>query len=313
MSLSPYFKPSVLNGGLYGSTRGLEGMFIDGMEDNHQDAFDKRVTGTATRNKITQWISNAKTVSEMLTNALGTRSPYYTIGEIQGTRLGEFTARYMQDSLGNMVRAITSVYDVLTEQGQQGVIIDGFGEVSGTIDVEFSKNPVIFMSNSITDNRIRTPNTVTMTVYVSNYYNDDGLGAVTDYLTSFDPTGIAKEAINILAHDGNTRAQQALYNLRRIQERGLPFRLYTPHGVYENMAIKTLKPKTTAENVDMLECAITFQELIMYQPYYDPSNGSPKSPIRTNILDDQDSSTLSILNGEVGKKMAKFSKLWGGK
>ena len=306
MALSPYLKPSALNGGLTGSGTKLTGAYA-GTYGMGKD-FDKR-NGA---NDTTETISNFKTVSEMLTNALGTRSPYYTIGEIQSTRLGQFAARYMQDALGNMIRAVTSIYDTLDESGQTGVIIDGFGDVSGEIDVEFSKNPIIFMSNTVTDNRVRTPNTVTMTVYVSNYYNDDGLGALTDYLTAFDPTGIAGEAINILAQDGNTRAQQALYNLRRIQERGLPFRLYTPHGVYENMAIKTLRPRTNAENVDMLECTIIFQELIMYEPYRS-STANYKTPLRTNILSDQDSSTLSIFNGKIADKTSKFSKLLGGK
>lgn len=306
MALSPYLKPSVLNGGLTGSGTKLTGAYAS-MYGMGKD-FDKRNGANGT----TETISNFKTVTEMLTNALGSRSPYYTIGEVQSTALGDFAARYMQDALGNIVRAVTSIYDTATERGQTGVIIDGFGDVTGDIDVEFTKNPVIFVSNSVTDGRYRTPNSVTMTVYVSNFYNDDGLGAAVDYLTAFDPTGIASEAVNILANNGNTRAQEALYNLRRIQETGIPFRLYTPHGVYENMAIKTLRPRTTGENVDMLECTIVFQELIMYEPYYDEAEIT--YPTRTNILSKEEGSTLSsILNGksDAGKKILQMAKMIG--
>lgn len=286
MALSPYLKPSALNGGLTGGPTKLTGAYagIYGVGDD----FDKRKGA----NNTTENISNFKTVMEMLANVAGTRSPYYMIGEIQGTAIGKWASRYLQNSLGNVVRAISNLWDTFSSDssGQQGVIIDGFGTVNGKIDVELTKNPIIFVSNGVSDSRMRNPNTVNMTVYVSNYYNDDGLGAVVDYLTAFDPTGIIKEGFNILANDGNTRAQQALYNLRRIQERGLPFTLYTPHGVYENMLIKSLSPRTTGENVDMLECDIIFQEMIMYEPYYSDES-SKKYPTRTNVLNDADAST----------------------
>lgn len=311
MSLSPYLKPSVLNGGLFGTPRGMEGMLTN-VEDNPEVAFDKRKVGDKSFNTRSQKISNIKTVSDMLTNALGSRSPYYMIGEIQSTAIGQFASRYMQDALGNVIRAITSITDSINGEGQTGVIIDGFGTVSGDIDVDFTKNPIIFTAAAVTDGRIRTPNKVTMTVYVSNFYNDDGLGAAVDYLTAFDPTGITGETINILAKNGNTRAQEALYNLRRLQETGRPFSVYTPHGVYENMSIKSLKPKTTAENVDMLECEVVFQELIMYEPYYESSNIT--YPIRTNIIDDADSSTLtSLMNAKSNalKKIDTYAKAIG--
>lgn len=278
MALSPYLKPSVLNGGLFGSNKGLAGAYTLGGQGKD---FDKRnATEFVNNQTLSETISSVKTISEMLTNAVGSRSPYYTIGEIQSTNIGKVAARYFQDVLGNMVRAIAPIGD----DGQRGVIIDGFGTISGKIDVELTKNPVVFVGSGITDNRMRNPNTVTMTVYVSNLYHDDGIGAAVDYLTAFDPTGIAAEAVNALAKDGNTRAQRALYSLKTIQESGQPFTVYTPHGVYENMLIKSLSPKTTAENVDMLECEVVFQEIIMFQPY---SSGANKNfPTRTTVYKD---------------------------
>ena len=307
MALSPYLKPSALNGGLYGNS---------GMSNAYTGAYnagDKSLDKRARSNGDNNWtgrISTIKTVSEMLTNALGSRSPYYTIGEIQGVAVGRGMARYMQNTLGNIVRAVTSTVDMFTGNGQTGVIIDGFGNIDGKIDVAFSKNPVVFVGESVTDNRIRNPNTLTMTVYVSNYYNDNGLGAAVDYLTGYDPTGIVKETVNLLANDGNTRAQSALYSLRGLQEKGRPFTVYTPHGVYENMLIKSLSPKTTAENVDMLECEITFQEVIMYEPFY--SGDTRKLPMRTNIIDTNNESILESLKGDnIKAKLKSYEKIIG--
>lgn len=304
MSLSPYFKPSVINGGLFGANRGLEGMYTIGGQGKD---FDKRNAREALMTRpLSEVISEAKTISEMLTNAVGSRSPYYTIGEIQDTRTGSVAARYFQDVLGNMVRAVTSIVDSHSGNGQLGVVIDGFGTVSGKIDVELTRNPVVFVGSSVTDSRYRTPNTVNMTVYVSNLYNDDGLGAAVDYLTGFDPTGFAAEAVQALARNGNTRAQQALYALKTLQEKGRPFTLYTPHGVYENMTIKSLAPRTTAENVDMLECDIVFQEIILFQPYV--SSANIKYPTRTTVLADED---WTYWKGKAADKIARWAN-WSG-
>lgn len=307
MALSALLSPNLLNGGLFGNPN-KNGY----AKQPGTDAFDKRATGDMfkTSNKISEyraWI-------DMMSNALGVRSPYYTIGEIQGTGVGQYVTRYMQNQVGDVIRAVTSTYDAISGSGQAGVIIDGFGDVSGKIDIEFAKNPVVFVSNSVTDNRIRTPNTVNMKVFVSNYYNDNGLGAAVDYLSSKDQTGILGEGVKWLINDGNTRAQDALYNLRRIQETGKPFTVYTPHGVYENMLIQSLRPRTTAENVDMLECDIVFQEVLMYVPYL-TAKSNWKWPARTNIISDEYSTTWDeVTTGTYyTDKINRIWKAFGGK
>lgn len=307
MALSAYKSPNLLNGGLFGNPN--KGGWAKAPST---DAFDKRATGDLfkTSNKMSEY----RATIDMLSNAVGVRSPYYTIGEIQGTGVGKYVTRYMQNQIGDTVRAITSTIDAFTGDGQAGVIIDGFGDITGKIDIEFSRNPVVFVSNSVSDNRIRTPNTVNMKVFVSNYYNDNGLGAAVDYLSSKDQTGIVGETIKWLINDGNTRAQEALYNLRRLQETGKPFTVYTPHGVYENMLIQSLRPRTTAENVDMLECDIVFQEVIMYVPYLN-AKSNWKWPARTNIISDDSSTTWSelISKSTYTDKVNRIWKAFGGK
>lgn len=262
-------------------------------------SFDKRYTSEqkSSLQKISSYIDNM----EGWANALGTRSPYYTIGEIQSTWLGQKASRYLPNGLGNMIRAITSAVDWLTDSGQQGVVIDGFGDISADISVEFTKNPVVFVGSQVTDGRMRTPNTVQMTIYVSNYNNDNAIGTWLDSkLNDFDNTGLAAAAVDLLLTNGNTRAQQALYKLREIQEKGQPFTVYTPHGIYQNMLIQSLKPKTTAENLDMLECDITFMEMIMYEPY--KSSNTTSIVARTNV---GDSSIVSY-------GMEQLRSLWTG-
>lgn len=302
MALSYYKSAAWLNKNIIGSSTQTTPLTTNTMGD--VGGFDKR-NGPIHGDKTYQaYINNSKLISEMLTNKPGCRSPYYRIGQVEGA-IGRTMSRYMQNALGNSIRAITDITDwalgtrnFISGIGQTGVIIDGFGTVSGKIDVEITKNPVVFVSSSVSDSRIRTPNTVTMTVYVSNLYSDTGLDSVIE--RALVGWGAGVNTVNIIMHDGNTRAQQALYSLRGLQEKGLPFSVYTPHGVYENMVIKSLAPKTTAENVDMLECDITFQEMIMYEPYYDAKN--TKFPTRTNVLGPNEGTLLdkakSIVNGD---------------
>lgn len=250
------------------------------------DAFDKR-NGSVTGG-ITEVVDAVLDTSDALSNALGMKSPYYKIGEINPLDDSQMFSAFGQNALGNVVRAVTSVAGQfgLVEGYQNGVVIDGFGVVSGNIDIKFTENPVLFVGGSISDGRYRTPNTVQMKVFVSNYYNDDLIGMGIDALGSAlglgSLTGMAK---NIALYGGNSRAQQALYNLRKLQETGRPFVLYTPHGRYENMMIESLRPITDDKNVDMLECDITFKEVIMYEIYRTDGN-STTIPSRQNVGSD---------------------------
>lgn len=280
MSLSKYKNIDNLNAHVWHTSKQAPG---DDAVVNAGD-FDKRFVSDNNGGTL-QKLSTYVDYMEGLGNAVGVRSPYYTIGEIQSTIIGQKASRYVPNGLGSMVRAVTSAYDWLTGEGQSGVIIDGFGDISGDISVEFAQSPVLFVSSRVTDNRMRTPNTIQMKVFVSNYNNDNAIGTWIDSYTvaEKDQSGILEYVSNLVLANGNTRAQQALYNLREIQEQGRPFTVYTPHGVYENMLIKSLKPKTTAENLDMLECDITFQEVIMYETYKSTQTESVLA--RTNIGD----------------------------
>lgn len=265
-----------------------------------EDAFDKnKSAGLST---IANWVDIASDVASEVSNMLGYRAPMYTIGEIPNAGTEE-VSQWLPDSLGNVVRAVSDL--VGYESEQDGVIIDGIGTFDGKFSMELPKNAMLYRSSGITDQRVRTPSECKMTVYVSNHLSDDILGSVANQITALDPTGLLEKVTdNILRDGGNTRAQQALYKLRWIQENGKPFKVYTPHCVFENMIIKDVTVKTDETSMDTLVADITFVELLMYT-----TNGSlARTPTRENVIDSSSTSFSRV--SDIAK--SSWSKVFGG-
>lgn len=265
-----------------------------------EDAFDKnKSAGLST---VANWVDIASDVASEVSNMLGYRAPMYTIGEIPNAGTEE-VSQWLPDSLGNVVRAVSDVIGYGSEQ--DGVIIDGIGTFDGKFSMELPKNAMLYRSSGITDQRVRTPSECKMTVYVSNHLSDDILGSVANQITALDPTGLLEKVTdNILRDGGNTRAQQALYKLRWIQENGKPFKVYTPHCVFENMIIKDVTVKTDETSMDTLVADITFMELLMYT-----TNGSlARTPTRENVIDSSSSSFSRV--SDIAK--SSWSKVFGG-
>jgi len=239
-----------------------------------------------------------KTGADYIQNILGTRSPMYTIGELPADNLVNRYSHYLPDEINGLVRAVENtvgnVLDAVGLEGaakifknqQEGVIIDGIGDVSGTHEVDFSSNPNVFKTDQIVNNRIRRPSKLTMTIYVSNYNNDDTTASYFDRWGQLHPDWA--EGINLgknlIYYGGYTRAQYALYKLRWLMENGKPFTVYTPHGIYDNMLIKTIRPYTTDKTMDMLYCDLEFEEIIFYAPY---SSTIGTQPARVGIAKSQ--------------------------
>lgn len=278
MSLSPYINPTNLNASL--QTTNKVGQFL------YPDSFDKRSSTGLSKLRSTAMdiVDTVKDVSDSIGNAVGTRSPMYTIGEIPRSldgALGTITSasQYVPDQISGLVRAVSSAF---FGNEQDGVIIDGLGKVDGKHSVEYTKNPAYFIGSNIIDQRYRQPSTLTMTVMVSNYLNDDITGTLLDSVSALDPTGLFGSVKNMIKYEGNTRAQYALYKLRWLMENAKPFTVYTPHGIYENMLIKSLNPTTDASKMDMLYCEIQFQEIIFCKPY---SSTPGKIPARRGVAE----------------------------
>lgn len=293
MSLSPWLQPSAINSPLQAAAS-----FGIGGYDN-TGSLDKRNNGDpmGTRNKINEY----KSVAETITNALGNRSPYYIIGEIPDDNLVTQYSKY----LGEFGGAVRAVSDLITGKEQEGVIIDCLGDITGNISIELTTNPILFQSGSVADGRLRKPNVVKAVVGISNFNNDDIVDMAIDTISALDPTGLLGSAANTLINGGNTRAQAALYKLRWLQENGKPFKVYTPHGFYENMLITTIEPVTNAGTMDMLFASITFTEIIYAQPYYsNPGDFSPV-PVRENVVETNSSGVLDIASN-IGKKIGSL-------
>jgi len=256
--LSPLKKPQALNGGMLASGKLTNTLYgsTDALDKRNPSAFANIVSG----------IDTAKDVAETIANAAGIRSPYFIIGEIPNDPSPQYIwSSYDKAALG-VIRAVSNS---VRNWGlkQEGVIIDCLGEITANMSVEFTTKPLVYLSNSVIDSRIRKPVTVKATVAVSNYLADDAFGMAMNQAAAWDPTGALEFTMNYLLYDGNTRAQYALYKLRWLMENGEPFTVYTPHGYYENMLITSLVPRTDDKNLDMLLCDITYQEAIMAAPY----------------------------------------------
>lgn len=272
MSLSPYVQQQNLNGALTSTLTPRATSMIGGKL--FPDAFDKRTNGGGFGQylvKATEIVDTVADVADTIANAVGARSPLYSIGQI--TSRPTIESAWNPSATTGLIRALSSTLQTATTFGlgnditQEGVIIDGIGDVDAEMSVDFSKNPSVYMTDQIIDNRVRVPATVRMTVMVSNYLNDDLAETIVDGISALDPTGLVSSFDNYLMNDGYTRAQSKLYQLRNLMENGRPFDVYTPHGVYSNMLIRSLKPRTSAETMDMLYCDIEFQEVILYAPY----------------------------------------------
>lgn len=267
---------------------------------NGDDALDKRVGKTGigkTIEGVSNIINTASAIGETVSNMLGNRNPYYIIGEIpEDAEWGKTAEKYL-GGVGSAVRAVSKLW---YGAKQEGVIIDCLGDIDGESSVEFTQNPIMYVTNGITDSRMRKPATVSAVVAVSNYNSDSIIESVVgSVLGGLDATGgfLTNSITNNLFYGGNTRAQYALYRLRWLMENGSPFTVHTPHGIYENMLIKSIKPKTDATNMDMLYATIEFEEIIMYSTYIQTTDGKnlPKRPARKGVT--QGKSSMNWLLG----------------
>lgn len=259
------------------------------------DALDKRnSSGFA---NIVRTVDTAKDVAETIANSLGIRSPYFVIGEIPNNT--EYEQKIWSSYDKAMVGVVRAVSNAANRWGvqQQGVIIDCLGDINANMSVEFTSKPLVYLSNSVIDSRVRKPTVVKATVAISNYLADDAVGMVANQAALWDPTGILDVVRDKLLYEGYTRAQYALYKLRWLMENGQPFTVYTPHGYYENMLIQSLAPRTNDRNLDMLLCDITYQEAILSAPYMTYAELQKRAPTRTSISTSDNTTITHLIRG----------------
>lgn len=238
--------------------------------------------------------SGARSTFDILGLA-GQKKPEYTIGKIDSqTELDiEKNMGFWGNGIaGTVAKAVASIGN---DGQEKGVIIDGYDNIRGESRVALPGQSVMYKSDVI-NTRVLQPKVLSMKVYVSNEYSDNMLdGLVDSAMSAFNGMG------NLIVGTSETRAQKALSNLEWIQAKGKPFKVYTAHGVYENMMIKDLIPTNNKETNDLLTVDITFQEI----PYCVKLGDTTKTPAR--------SEPSSIVNGfakKVGWVKDKITSLF---
>ena len=206
-------------------------------------------------------ISNIQNILTDLSGALGAKENMYVIGRYEEENTNGFLGRLASPFTQAYTRAVS--YWGLGGESQTGVIIDGFDNFRGDISVALPDMPVMY-DTSITDQVVRNPNRVTMRVYVDLMHTDDIVqNVIQSIANSFG--GIAGKILNAATGDKMNRVQKALNNLQWIQENGRPFKVYTPHKVYDNMMIEKIAPINDQKMNEILAADITFKEIVPTQ------------------------------------------------
>lgn len=220
----------------------------------------------STQEKILGGLSTVANAVTDIFSLAGVRSSMYKIGEIPEQSSEDYGDSWVGKTIKNLAnKAVTAVsYWTGKGNGQQGVIIDGFDNFKGDISVALAEQPVMY-GTAVTDNVVRNPNRLTMRVYVDLVHSDD---IVQDLFQQIKDGlgGLVGDFIGVGTGDTMNRAQKALSNLQWIQEYGKPFKVYTPHKVYENMMIESISPINDQKTNEILVADITFKEIIYYKP-----------------------------------------------
>ena len=238
--------------------------------------------------------SGARSTFDILGLA-GQKKPEYTIGKIDTQ-----TDRDIENNMGFWGKGIAgtvakAVASIDNDGQERGVIIDGYDNIKGERKIALPSQPVMYRPD-MNNTRVPQPDIVSMRVYVSNEYSDNMLdGLVDSAMSAFNGMG------NLIVGTNQTRAQKAFSELTWIQRYGVPFKVYTVHGVYENMLIQSLSPTNDKTTNDLLTVDIVFKEIILTQSLEDGA----KTPAR--------SEPSAIVNGfaeKVGWVKNKISSLF---
>lgn len=212
--------------------------------------------------KVSGAISNIQNILTDLSGALGAKNNMHVIGRYEEDEKKDFLGRLVSPITTAWTRAVS--YWGAGEKDQTGVIIDGYDNFRGDISVALPENPVMY-DTSVVDQVVRNPNRVSMRVYVDLVHSDDIVQNIMQSVAN-SLGGLAGTIMNAISGNTMNRAQKALSGLQWIQENGRPFKVYTPHKVYENMMIEKIAPLNDQKMNEILAADITFKEIIPTRP-----------------------------------------------
>lgn len=218
-------------------------------------------------------ISSIQNILTDLSHAAGLKNNMYVIGradytDITNNRFSVMSAYYPNAITRSIAKNASRAVSYWrggewTDLWQNGVIIDGFDNFRGDISVALPDNPVVYGTSTV-DQVVRNPNRITMRVYVDLVHSDDVVQNIMQSVAnSF--AGVGGTIMKAISGEQMNRVQKALSGLQWIQENGRPFKVYTPHKVYDNMMIEKIAPINDQKMNEILAADITFKEIIPIQ------------------------------------------------
>lgn len=213
----------------------------------------------------------------------GVKSEIYTIGYIPA-EYQESNPLLQNGLVGGLMKTVQNFDRMIggyasewtglnLQPTQYGTTIDGFFDFESTFEVDLPENPMMY-DTPITDHRVRKPDQCVMNVFVSSYKSDDVLEEASKLITNNDLVSM------VTGTSGDTaRIRRKLNELRWLQTRGRPFRLYTPHGILENMVISKITPKNDEQTMDGFAARVEFREIVYYKDVYDTSSRVSKKDL----------------------------------
>ena len=229
---------------------------------------------------LTKGITGAiNSVVSPVQELFGVKSEIYTIGYIPAD-WQESNPLLQNGLIGGLVRTVQNANRMSdgalgdwAKPKQYGTTIDGFFDFESTFEVDLPENPMMY-DTPITDHRVRKPDQCVMNVFVSSYKSDDVLEEASKLITNNDLVSM------VTGTSGDTaRIRRKLNELRWLQTRGRPFRLYTPHGILENMVISKITPKNDEQTMDGFAARVEFREIVYYKDVYDTSSRVSKKDL----------------------------------
>ena len=214
--------------------------------------------------QLTGAIGDIQNILSDLSGALGMKDNMHVIGRIEQTTTDNFNDDFVGRAMKQINTNIVTAVSYFTGDLQQGgVIIDGFDNFQGDISVALPDMPVMY-ETAVKDQVVRNANRISMRVYVDLMHTDDVVQNIKQAFAN-SLGGLGGTIMNALTGEKLNRAQKALEGLQYIQEFGRPFKVYTPHKVYDNMMIEKIAPINDQKMNEILAADITFKEIIPTQ------------------------------------------------
>lgn len=231
---------------------------------------------------LTKGITGAITsITNPIQELFGVKGELYTIGYIAAD-WQDASPLLKNGLLGGLIKTWHNVARSVSQffsdvpmggQTQDGITIDGFFNFASEMSVSIPENPLMY-DTPIADHRIRTPDAVSMDVFINAYASDDVLEEASRLITDNDLVSL------LTGTSGNTaRVRRKLNEFRWLQNQGRPFTLYTPHGVFENMLLQKITAKNDHETMDGWAGTLVFREVVYYTDAFDGTQKSTKKAL----------------------------------